>query len=160
MKPTLTILLFLTLIATITACKKEAEEPCPMICFFGPEIMPVNLEDASGHDLLNGAYKRYDTSQVKVYFKYEDKKVNIPVRCDSMFKARINAGFFIDYSYQNTYYVEIQGNLTHTISFTYDTHADRCYTSYSLKEVFVNGVATPLRENILPLVLENVATGK
>lgn len=113
-----------------------------------------NVTDCDGHDLFFGQYKKYDTSQLKVYTVNNNKRLDIQFRCDSTMSERagtpanmMTLGHLLD----KTFYVELNGVVTDSIRADYDKKSNPCTMYYELKQAFVNGQSVKDKLGVIPV---------
>ncbi len=154
MKRIPTTICIVILLAIAASCKKTAADDCAVIYDYILYTTLFNVTDCDGHDLFFGQYKKYDTSQLKVYTVFDNRRINIQFRCDSAMSERagtpanmMTLGHLLD----KTLYVELNGIVTDSIRAAYAIDKTPCTFTYRMTQAFVNGQPVNDIKNVIPV---------
>jgi len=96
-----------------------------------------------GEDLLGGTSKKYEFTDLKFFAFDEFRNKQFLEIYFSMDTTIISTGqIYIRPLYSERWFLEIQGSVTDTLDFKYDTLEGRCCGPQTIiKELYINGVA-------------------
>ena len=103
----------------------------------------INFTDSSGHDILNGPYKKYDINTLKMYVNIGNTK-HYPgtIITDTAHLRILGANYALSVPlFDKVYYLELEGKVTDSISFTYQLRTTECLGKIQVPEdLFLNTV--------------------
>lgn len=132
-------ILIAAFISSIAACSKDKKVVCPQIETFVaiPPNLYFNITDKSTREnLFLGNNARYDTSQLRIFYRWMSPNQKIPVSIDS------TRFCFVINSYQNSMFMQIANLSADTLVFSAvrGLQTSPCITLSYIDSLYFDGI--------------------